>query len=377
MGSITEIVKLDKRTGKQIKKYRAYARRMIAGKSVSSSKVCTTKSEAKEWLRNNEADMVLMTSVRERGKTFAQVADLFTQTPPQRGTKYWAPSHLDFWIAELGQMRIADITRADINMAVAKLQVTKARRRTPTGITETAKALSAGTINRYMASLSSVFNFALNMDVLEVHPMKAGNVKKLKESKGRRRTLQADEEQRLYAAAKESSWAMMPLYLRMCLTTGARKSEVLKLRWQDIHLGESVAVLPTSKNGEQRALPLVADVRLALEDARKDRPLHSDYVFFDPRHPERPKSVDTIWRFVRQRAGLWQDRDDPLDWVVLHSTRHTVATRLIKKGANLAQTANITGHKTLAMLKRYTHLDAQDAVDLAERLLGEGKESAA
>lgn len=373
MGSITEITKTDKRTGKQVKKYRAFARRMIAGKSVGASKVCASKGEAKEWLRNNEADIVLMASAQDRGKTFSQIVDLFTQTPPQRGTKYWAPSHLDFWIAEFGNMRITDISRGDINAAVTKLQITKARQRVVSGeVAKSTRNLSAGTINRYLASLSSVFNFALNMDVLEVHPMKAGNVKKLKESKGRRRILTADEEQRLYAAAKESSWAMMPLYLRMCLTTGARKSEVLKLRWQDIHLGESVAILPTSKNDEQRALPLVADVRAALEEARKVRPLHSDYVFFDPRHPERTKNVDTIWRFVRQRAGLWQDRDNPLDWVVLHSTRHTVATKLIKKGANLAQTANITGHKTLAMLKRYTHLDGQDAVELAERVLGEG-----
>lgn len=180
----------------------------------------------------------------------------------------------------------------------------------------------------------------------------AGKVRKLKENPGRRRILTAEEEQRLYTAAEASSWPMMRLYLRMLLTTGARKSEVLNLRWRDVHLDDSVAILPTSKNGEARALPLVSDVKADLVAAQTVRPIKSYFVFFDPRHPDKTKNVDTIWRLVRERAGLLNDREDRLDRVVLHTTRHTNATKLLRNGANIAQTANITGHKTLAMLKR-------------------------
>jgi integrase len=343
---------------------------MLAGKSVGKSKMCATKNEAKEWLRNNEADMVLIASASGRGKTFAQVAELFTLTPSRAGTKYWAPSHLDYWLAELGGMRIADISRGDINAAVAKLQGTKARHRVVTGeISATVRALSPGTINRYLASLSSVFNFALDMEVVYVHPMKSGGVRKLKEGNGRKRVLTDDEVARLLEAAQASTWRMMPLYLRMLLTTAARKSEVLKLQWQHVNLAESVAILHETKNGRPRAMPLVADVKDALAEAKKVRPLHSDYVFFDPKHPTKPKNIDTIWRFVRQRAGLLNDRDDPLDRVVLHTTRHSAITKMLKGGANLTQAAVVSGHQTLAMLKRYEHLAAQDAVDLAERLL--------
>lgn len=42
--------------------------------------------------------------------------------------------------------------------------------------------------------------------------------------------------------------------------------------------------------------------------------------------------------------------------VVIHTTRHTAVTKLVKGGANLAQVAAVSGHKTLAMLKRYEHL---------------------
>jgi len=164
---------------------------------------------------------------------------------------------------------------------------------------------------------------------------------------------------------------MMRLFLRICLTTAARKSEVLKLRWQDIDLERSVAMLPKTKNDTARALPLVSDVKAALLEAKKVRPIASNFVFFDPRHPENHKNIDQLWKGVRKRAGLWQDREDPLDRVVLHSTRHTVATKLVRIEKNIAKVQAVTGHKTLAMLNRYTHLDTDDAVALAEKAFGE------
>jgi len=170
---------------------------------------------------------------------------------------------------------------------------------------------------------------------------------------------------------------MMPLFLLMLLTTGARKSEVRNLKWQQVNLAESVAVLHKTKNGRARALPLVTEVRAALEETKKVRPINSHFVFFDPLHPERAKSVDSTWKAVRQRAGLWKDRDDRLDQVVLHTTRHSAVIKMLKGGANLSQAAAVSGHKTLSQLKRYEHLAAQDSVELAERLLGNGGKTAA
>lgn len=375
MGSITEVrkTKTDKTTGKvsSVTTYRAFIRRTIGGKSVSKSKVFATRGKAKEWLRNNENDEALAALGKVSGPTFADLIESFVKAPPKRGTKFWSASHLEFWREQFGQMKTGAISRGDINSAVSILQNKPALRASAGSVKETNETITSATVNRYLASLSSVLNFAIDQEIIEVHPLKAGKVRKLKESTGRRRILTAEEEQKLYEAAEGSTWPAMRLFLRVCLTTGARKSEVRNLRWRDIHLADSVAILPTTKNGEPRALPLVADVRAALVEAKNGHLLQSDFVFYDPRHPERPKNVDTIWKFVRQRAGLWKDRDDRLDQVVLHSTRHTVATKLLKRGANIAQTANITGHKTLAMLKRYTHLAAQDAVDLAERMLSD------
>ena len=80
-------------------------------------------------------------------------------------------------------------------------------------------------------------------------------------------------------------------------------------------------------------------------------------------------SLEIRWSETPARAGL-DDSKDALHRVVMHTTRHTGVTKIIRGGANLAQAALISGHKTLAMLKRYEHLAADDVLELAEKALG-------
>ncbi len=369
MGSIVKesVVK----AGKKVTRYRAHVRR--AGFK-SQSKCFDTMADAKAWLRNAEADAAQKRQEEDGIYSFSKVADLFAKAPPRRGTKFWTPTHIAYWVEQFGLRDIKTITRADINVALAALQEKKAERRTFEGeVKLTDKPISSATVNRYLASLSSLFNFALNMGHVDRHPIKGGQVSKLEEANGRRRILTAEEEDKLIAEAERSTWPAMALFLRLALTTGARKSELRTLKWSDIDLGRRVAILRKSKNGEQRTLPLVISVRDALVQAKKVRPLNSDLVFFDPKKPTQPKNVDTVWLHVRKRAGLEADREDVLDRVVLHSTRHTAATKLVAGGANVIQAASITGHKTVGMLKRYTHMKTDDVVALADRLLEQRK----
>lgn len=364
MGSITKTTKVEKATGKAVTTYRAYVRREGFA---SKSKVCKTQREATEWIRNNDAESSL--ERRTSGTTLRALVEAFVEAPPTRGTKYWTAGHLEFWVSQIGQLRVAEISRGDINAAKAVLQLRQAMRSTPLGPQITAQKLTAATVNRYLASLSSALNYALENEIIDAHPMKGGKVKKLAEGSGRTRILSAEEESRLLTAARAGSWPMLHLFVRTCLTTAARRSEVLNLQWKDVHLQDSIAILGKTKNGRPRALPLVSDVKAALAVAMKVRPLHSDFVFFNPKHPDRPMNIDASWRRCRADAGLLNDREDPLDRVYLHTTRHTGVTRMLKGGANLAQAAVVSGHQTLAMLKRYEHLAASDAVAIAERHL--------
>jgi len=371
MGSIVESKRKDKATGKTVTLYRAHIRR--AG-FASRSKVFTTRREAQDWLRNNENDAALERTARPRGKTLADLIEDFIRAGV---CKYAAPAHLEFWRDELGARPIAEITHGDINGCLLTLRTRRAQRRTPAGIVKTDRPLTPATINRYAAALSAVLGFALEHGVIDAHPMKGGKVKRLKEGPGRQRILTPDEESRLLEAAATARWDGMHLFVLMLLTTAARKSEVLNLRWREVDLARGFAILGKTKNGSPRALPLVSEVRAKLADAAKVRPLGSDFVFYDPKRPEQPKDVDTVWRFVRARAGL-NDTNDPLHKVVMHTTRHTGVTKVIRNGANLAQAALISGHKTLAMLKRYEHLAADDVLELAEKALGDpGKKNTA
>jgi integrase len=364
MGSIVTTSRRDTSTGKEVKVFRAHVRRKGF---ISKSRVFYAKREAQDWLRDNEATPTL-TKLRH-GKTLKQLIEDFVRLS---GCKWPKFSQLEFWKDQLGEMRVADITHANINGAITTLRAQSAMRKASNGAKPTGQKLTPATVNRYIATLSKVLAFALDQGVIDVHPMKGGRVRKLKENGGRTRILTEDEEQRLYKAARGSAWPMMGLFLRMLFSTGARKSEVLNLTWNQIKLEERIAVLSSTKNGRPRSLPLVADVREALVEAAKVRPLKGDFVFFDPQRPERPKTIDSVWNACRAEARLLNDRDDPLDRVVLHTTRHTAVTKLLRGGANLAQAAAVSGHQTLAMLKRYEHLAAQDAVDLAEKLLGNG-----
>lgn len=381
MGSISPTLEKEKKlkaAGTKVTKYRAMIRRrMPGGKEVSLSKTFTNRSAAKEWMRNNESDIELEKKSKGHGRTFAQLVELFTKSPPMKGTRYWETSHVDFWKSQFEHLRLDEVTHGEINTAIAVLQSRPAMVATPDGPRATDRLLSPASINRHLASLASVLNFAQKRGMIDSSPMKGGKVEKLEESNGRRRVLTDEEVDRLMVEAAGCRWQMMPLFLRLLLTSAARKSEVLKLKWQDVSLDESVAILHDTKNGSARALPLVSDVKEALIEAKKVRPLKSDYVFFDPKHPEQPKNIETTWRMVRKRAGLLNDRDDPMDCVVLHTTRHSAITKMLKGGANLVQVAIVSGHQTLSMLKRYEHLAAKDSVELAQRLLGGDKSKTA
>lgn len=378
MAHIREIKRIDKRTGKPVTQYRVEIRRIIDGKPYCKTKIHPNITAARKWLAENDGAANLQANVKQRGKTFSEVVELFVKTPPMKGTKYWLPQHLAFWKEQLGHLRFSQVTHGDINMALAVLQTRKAMVATPDGPRETDHCYSPGTINRFLASLRSLFNFAMKQGMIDNHPMKGGKVEQLEENNERNRVLTDEEEARLLQAAKESRWPMMHLLLRLAFTSGARKDEVRTLKWQDVYLDKGYAELKDTKTKEPRILPLVGEVRAMLEEARKVRPIASDYVFFDPKHPARPKNIEQTWLHVRERAGLLNDREDRRERVVFHTSRHTAITRMLEQGASIPEAALVSGHKTWSMLKRYEHMgNANKAVELAERLLaGKGKTAA-
>ena len=89
-------------------------------------------------------------------------------------------------------------------------------------------------------------------------------VKMREESQPRDRALSAEETQRLVDAAQESSWPMLPLALKTAISTGARRTEIATMRWENISLDERTVTFPTTKNVKPRTIPLIREICEAL-----------------------------------------------------------------------------------------------------------------
>jgi integrase len=138
--------------------------------------------------------------------------------------------------------------------------------------------------------------------------------------------------------------------VEFAVETAMRQGEQLGLRWEDVYLARSVAILPMTKNGEGRAVPLSAR---AVEILRSIPRSLSGKVF-----PVEAKGLYSAFKSACRRAGI-----EDYTW---HDLRHESVSRWAERGdMSIHELAAISGHKTLQMLKRYTHLHAEK---LAEKM---------
>jgi integrase len=146
----------------------------------------------------------------------------------------------------------------------------------------------------------------------------------------------------------------------LAITTGARRSELLGLTWGDVDMERAIAYVRETKNGQPRALPLVAPV---LAELRRFAVARAEACVFPSRgHPTRPRHFGSSWAQALTRARIRQFR--------FHDLRHTCASYLAQNGASLLEIADVMGHRQLAMVKRYAHLTTDTKARLVNRVLG-------
>jgi len=210
---------------------------------------------------------------------------------------------------------------------------------------ERLKTVKPSTARLELALLSHLFTIALKEWGLPIdNPVRAIRLPKL--PGGRDRRLTGDEEARLLKACAQSRSPWLEPAVRLAIETAMRQGEILDLKWADIDLDRATAIAYDTKNGEDRRVPLSTRAVAVLKSLPRS---------FDGRViPVAQSSLEHAFQNARVRAGISGLR--------FHDLRHEATSRLFERGFNAMEVATITGHKTLQMLKRYTHLRAEDLV---------------
>ena len=210
-----------------------------------------------------------------------------------------------------------------------------------------AESLSPATVVRYLAALSIVFTVAVNeWEWVQENPAK--KVKRPTEPDGRVRFLDDDERQRLLVACKESSSEWLYMCVILALSSGMRKAELMGLKWPDVNLKDGYLILHKTKNGTRRRVPLSGLALTLLKEHNKIRRLDTPLLFPSERNPQQPIDLRSAFEYAKERAEIKE-----FHW---HDLRHCTASYLAMNGASLAEIAEVLGHKTLSMVKRYAHL---------------------
>jgi integrase len=231
---------------------------------------------------------------------------------------------------------------------------------------------SNNTVRIELAMLSNLFTVAIQEWGLGLTHNPVTNIRKPSPGKGRDRRLSADEEKRLFEAVDRHSNPMLGWIVKVAVETSMRQSEILNLRVSHVDLRSRVVRLADSKNNSARTVPLSAAATAALKSAIDNplRPSETDLVFFgEPGRDgkRRPYQFAKIWIGILKTLGI--------DDLHFHDLRHEAVSRLVEGGLSDQEVASISGHKSMQMLRRYTHLRAEDLVAKLDGLTKEAPSS--
>ena len=158
----------------------------------------------------------------------------------------------------------------------------------------------------------------------------------------RERRLKPGEYEQLKKASFETKvWYLWPI-IDFAIETGMRRSEILGMKWEHIGIDNQRVLLPLTKNGSSRWVPLTKKAMDILDQA----PRTTDHVF-----PITDVALRQSWERLRNRANL-------IDFT-FHDLRHEAISRMFEKGLNVPEVASISGHKTASQLFRYVQVNAR------------------
>ena len=335
-------------------------------------------TDAKQWaqdtesaIRRGEFKNVVRTAA---SKTLKDVIDRFRREVfihRAETTKRAEGSFLSYWERSLGGYSLAYITADMVSERLAELAASGDGRRK---MIEDAgnpppppKPKSRKTLKHYRDTLTVLFKYAQQWGWVGASPLDGVN-KITKIRNERSRYLSEEERKKLLDACRTSDNEQLYPVVVFALSTGARKSEILGLTLADIDLNRDTAVLRDTKNGDTRAVPVVHHLHdLLVAQAKKVNAFYDKIEpspkrrwLFPRRDGQEPIDIRKAWENARDAAGIEDFR--------FHDLRHSTASYLAMNGASLVEIAEILGHRTLQMVRRYAHLSESHVKGVVKEL---------
>jgi integrase len=251
-------------------------------------------------------------------------------------------SHVRIFSRYFGGKRLTDITVQDVQTFQAD-QVRQGK--------------APASVNRYVGILSQLFALAIQWNQLSHNPVEA--VVPLKVRNARTRFLSDEEEDILLKACGET---IKPVVIT-AIHTGLRRTKLATLTWKDVNLQRRVVrVRPEpAKSGVGREVPMDRTVYALLSELKPTHTKGTDPVF-KSKLGLAFRKLSVLFGYVIKRTELTDLR--------FHDLRHTFASRLVMRGADLRTVQELMGHQDIRMTQRYAHLSAshkQNVVYLLDR----------
>ena len=301
------------------------------------TKTFTSREAAKSWSKTTEIQM-------ERGE-FNPHSSITVDELIKRYTKEVVPkfkgSNPALYRCKtlrrlLGKYRVAELTPATLaSYRDERLQT-----------------IQPNSLRREFGLLSAAINTAaIDWGIsIPSNPVQFVRVPKFDDRRVRR--LEDGEEERLLDTAPPQ----YQRYIILAIETAMRRSELLRMRKSHIDFDKRTLLIPVTKNGKPRTIPLSTKAIKAIRDQLQ--------IVSDPNviPIERDSLIFTFsLRMFRRTFDRIRKKLNMKDWKP-HDLRHETTSRLFEKGFSIVEVASITGHDDLKMLKRYTHLRAENLV---------------
>lgn len=295
------------------------------------SKTFNTKAEAEAWAKMTESEMLrgVWISRSEAEQTlFREALQRYQEeVVPQKKSAKQITSQIRLLTSHLGNYALASLSSS----VIARFR------------DQRLKSVDPQTVRKDLSLIQRVLNIAAKeWGIALPHGNPLLQIRLPKQPSGRNRRLLQGEEQRLLAELSKNP--TINALVLFAMETAMRRGEIVAMRWEHIDYKARTLMIPETKMDAPREVPLSSK---ALEVLR-GLPCRVDGIVWGVRSDSITRAFDRACK----RAEI--------EGLRFHDLRHEATSRFFEHGLNIMEVASITGHKDLKMLKRYTHLRAED-----------------